>query len=212
MDGTRRLSPDGRDVQRHLLMRPSAPLRAAPRRDAARVTIGFEEGIPVSVNDVTMGLRELIESRVSDRWSIRRWTVGGVTGAGRAAGRVSRIRRPRLGHAAPAARLAHVVDEPCRVTGAGEPRMTLWSGRFDTAPDPAAFDFGISFGFDRLLFEDDVTGSIAWAEALEAAGMLSPEDAAAIVAALKQILEEGRVTRNRSPDPTKTSTASSSGD
>ncbi|HEX5213963.1 MAG TPA: lyase family protein, partial [Vicinamibacterales bacterium] len=70
--------------------------------------------------------------------------------------------------------------------------MTLWSGRFDTAPDPAAFDFGVSFGFDRLLFEDDVTGSIAWAEALEAAGMLSAEDAKAIVAALKEILEEGR--------------------
>ena len=70
--------------------------------------------------------------------------------------------------------------------------MTLWSGRFDTAPDPAAFDFGISFGFDRLLFEDDVTGSIAWAGALEAAGMLSAEDAAAIVAALKEILDEGR--------------------
>jgi argininosuccinate lyase len=70
--------------------------------------------------------------------------------------------------------------------------MTLWSGRFDTAPDPAAFDFGISFGFDRLLFEDDVTGSIAWAEALEAAGMLDRDDARAIVAALKAILEEGR--------------------
>jgi argininosuccinate lyase len=70
--------------------------------------------------------------------------------------------------------------------------MTLWSGRFDTAPDPAAFDFGVSFGFDRLLFEDDVTGSMAWAEALAAAGMLDPEDARAIVEALKEILEEGR--------------------
>ena len=70
--------------------------------------------------------------------------------------------------------------------------MTLWSGRFDTAPDPAAFDFGVSFGFDRLLFEDDVTGSIAWADALEAAGMLNREDAQAIVGALKAILEDGR--------------------
>ena len=70
--------------------------------------------------------------------------------------------------------------------------MTLWSGRFDTAPDPAAFDFGVSFGFDRLLFEDDVIGSIAWAEALAAAGMLSSDDAKAIVAALKEILDEGR--------------------
>jgi argininosuccinate lyase len=70
--------------------------------------------------------------------------------------------------------------------------MTLWSGRFDTAPDPAAFDFGISFGFDRALFEDDVVGSIAWAEALGAAGVLSPEDARAIAAALRAILDEGR--------------------
>ena len=42
----------------------------------------------------------------------------------------------------------------------------LWSGRFDTAPDAAAFDFGASFRFDRRLFEDDVTGSAAWARAL----------------------------------------------
>jgi len=69
--------------------------------------------------------------------------------------------------------------------------VTLWSGRFDTAPDPAAFDFGISFGFDRALFEDDVTGSLAWADALAAAGVLSEDDRASIVAALNAILEEG---------------------
>jgi argininosuccinate lyase len=74
--------------------------------------------------------------------------------------------------------------------------VTLWSGRFDTAPDPAAFDFGISFGFDRALFEDDVTGSIAWAEALAAAGVLSAADTTAIVNALREILEQGR--RDRS--------------
>ena len=70
--------------------------------------------------------------------------------------------------------------------------MTLWSGRFDTAPDPAAFDFGVSFGFDRALFEDDVTGSLAWAEALGNAGVLSAEDVAAIVQGLEAILEQGR--------------------
>jgi argininosuccinate lyase len=70
--------------------------------------------------------------------------------------------------------------------------VTLWSGRFDTAPDPAAFDFGISFGFDRVLFEDDVTGSIAWAQALAAADVLSPGDVAAIIQALHDILEQGR--------------------
>ena len=70
--------------------------------------------------------------------------------------------------------------------------MTLWSGRFDTEPDPAAFDFGVSFGFDRALFEDDVTGSLAWAEALGACGVLAKEDAAAIRRGLESILEEGR--------------------
>ena len=69
--------------------------------------------------------------------------------------------------------------------------MTLWSGRFDTAPDPAAFDFGISFGFDRALFEDDVRGSIAWADALGAAGVLGAEDAASIRNALEAILQDG---------------------
>jgi argininosuccinate lyase len=70
--------------------------------------------------------------------------------------------------------------------------VTLWSGRFDTAPDPAAFEFGISFGFDRHLFEDDVTGSIAWAEALGAAGVLTDDDVKAIVGALHEILAQGR--------------------
>lgn len=70
--------------------------------------------------------------------------------------------------------------------------MTLWSGRFDTAPDPAAFDFGVSFGFDRALFEDDITGSLAWARALGAAGVLSAADVGALVGALGAILEEGR--------------------
>ncbi len=69
--------------------------------------------------------------------------------------------------------------------------MTLWSGRFDTAPDPEAFDFGISFGFDRLLFEDDVRGSLAWAEALRDAGVLSGDDHQAIADALAVILDEG---------------------
>jgi argininosuccinate lyase len=70
--------------------------------------------------------------------------------------------------------------------------MTLWSGRFDTAPDPAAFDFGISFGVDRALIEDDVTGSLAWAEALHRGGVLSDGDAEAIAAGLTAILEEAR--------------------
>ncbi len=68
----------------------------------------------------------------------------------------------------------------------------LWSGRFDSAPDPAAFDFGVSFPFDRRLFEDDVTGSLAWAEALTRAGVVDANDSKAISDGLTAILEQGR--------------------
>ena len=68
----------------------------------------------------------------------------------------------------------------------------LWSGRFDSAPDPAAFDFGVSFPFDRRLFEDDVTGSLAWAEALVACRALTAEDGHRIRDGLHAILDEGR--------------------
>src|SRR5262245_28791289 len=69
---------------------------------------------------------------------------------------------------------------------------SLWSGRFDTAPDAAAFEFGRSFRFDRRLFEDDVTGSVAWVQALATAGVIPHEDAAQIRTALCEILERGR--------------------
>jgi argininosuccinate lyase len=69
---------------------------------------------------------------------------------------------------------------------------TLWSGRFDTAPDAAAFAFGASFRFDRRLFEDDVTGSIAWVHALARAGVLPADEARQLEEALAAILARGR--------------------
>ena len=69
---------------------------------------------------------------------------------------------------------------------------TLWSGRFDTAPDAETFEFGSSFRFDRRLFEDDVRGSAAWARALASAGVLPRDDARHIDDALAEILERGR--------------------
>src|SRR5216684_3900703 len=68
----------------------------------------------------------------------------------------------------------------------------LWSGRFDSAPDAAAFEFGASFRFDRRLFEDDVTGSLAWGRALAKAGVLSADEARQIEEALATLLEHGR--------------------
>ena len=70
--------------------------------------------------------------------------------------------------------------------------MTLWSGRFDGDPDKDVFEFGKSFRFDRRLFEDDVAGSVAWAESLGRAGAIGREDARAIATALEEMLEQGR--------------------
>jgi argininosuccinate lyase len=67
----------------------------------------------------------------------------------------------------------------------------LWSGRFEGGPDAALLEFGASFRFDRRLFDDDVAGSLAWAEAIAAIGVLSPEEAAAIRGALEEIRHRG---------------------
>ena len=64
----------------------------------------------------------------------------------------------------------------------------LWSGRFAGDPDAALFEFGASFAFDRRLFDDDVAGSLAWAEALERAGVLTRADASVIRSGLEDIL------------------------
>ena len=67
----------------------------------------------------------------------------------------------------------------------------LWSGRFEGDPDAALVEFGRSFGFDRRLFEDDVRGSVAWATALERAGVLTPGDADKIRRGLADVLAAG---------------------
>ena len=67
----------------------------------------------------------------------------------------------------------------------------LWSGRFEGQPDPQAFEFGVSLPFDRRLFEDDVTGSLAWVEALGMAGVLGADEARHVQAALTTILDRG---------------------
>ena len=63
----------------------------------------------------------------------------------------------------------------------------LWSGRFSTEPDKAVFEFGRSLAVDKRLIEEDLTGSQAWAEALQRAGVLTTDDARAIVDGLEAI-------------------------
>jgi argininosuccinate lyase len=68
----------------------------------------------------------------------------------------------------------------------------LWSGRFAGEPDKDVFAFGKSFPFDKRLVEDDITGSLAWAGAIAAAGVLSATEKADIVRTLETLLAEVR--------------------
>ncbi|MFP5264229.1 MAG: argininosuccinate lyase [Blastocatellia bacterium] len=70
--------------------------------------------------------------------------------------------------------------------------MKLWGGRFKGEADSEFARFNSSFPFDRRLIESDVEGSLAQAEALEAAGILTPEEAGRIAYALGEILRRSR--------------------
>jgi argininosuccinate lyase len=68
----------------------------------------------------------------------------------------------------------------------------LWSGRFAGEPDRTVFEFGRSFPFDRRLLEDDIRGSLAWVDAIAAAGAIDRADAAVIAEGLRAILADAR--------------------
>lgn len=63
----------------------------------------------------------------------------------------------------------------------------MWGGRFQAGIDPGFKAFNDSFSFDRALLAEDVEGSIAWAEALAKAGVLTGDELVRITAALREI-------------------------
>jgi argininosuccinate lyase len=68
--------------------------------------------------------------------------------------------------------------------------MTLWGGRFSTRLDPSAWDLNTSIGFDRRMGLQDVRGSLAWAEAIALAGLLTAQERAETVAGLEAVAAE----------------------
>jgi len=68
--------------------------------------------------------------------------------------------------------------------------MKLWGGRFNQPTGEDAWEFNKSIDFDQRLAPQDVRGSLAWARALEAAGVLTPEEGEHISAGLRAILGE----------------------
>lgn len=65
--------------------------------------------------------------------------------------------------------------------------MTMWGGRFSEGPSALLRALNDSFAFDRELFAEDVEGSIAWAQELTRAGVLTTSECADIVAALRSL-------------------------
>ena len=51
--------------------------------------------------------------------------------------------------------------------------QTPWGGRFQSAPAALMERFNASIGFDRKLLAADIAGSVAYARALQRAGVLS---------------------------------------
>ena len=65
----------------------------------------------------------------------------------------------------------------------------LWGGRFTQPPDDTFREFNNSFRFDRRLFAADVRASIAHANALARASVISEDEGALIADGLKSLLK-----------------------
>ena len=68
--------------------------------------------------------------------------------------------------------------------------MKLWSGRFGKDTNALVNELNASIAFDQRLYREDITGSMAHARMLGACGIISMEDAAAILEGLQGILED----------------------
>ena len=74
--------------------------------------------------------------------------------------------------------------------------MKLWGGRFQKETDQLVNELNASISFDQRLYREDITGSMAHAKMLGDCGIISREDAAAIIGGLQSILadiEAGKV-------------------
>ncbi len=74
--------------------------------------------------------------------------------------------------------------------------MKLWKGRFSKEATSSSDEFNASIGFDRRMYQEDITGSIAHAKMLGKQGIITQEESELIIKTLKEILadiEAGKV-------------------
>ena len=68
--------------------------------------------------------------------------------------------------------------------------MTLWGGRFSGKMDPAAWNLNASISFDYRLAQQDIKGSLAWAQALAKANLLTADECQKICNGLHRVADE----------------------
>jgi argininosuccinate lyase len=83
-----------------------------------------------------------------------------------------------------------------------EEAKNLWGGRFTEKPDAVFTEFNNSFGFDRRLFRADVRASIAHAEGLFGAGVLTPAETEKVKNGLQAMLKRADFDRDYFQDST----------
>ena len=66
----------------------------------------------------------------------------------------------------------------------------LWGGRFQKPTAELVRQYHDSLPFDRRLYDQDISGSIAWAHGLVGAGVLTPAEADTLSAGLEQVRAE----------------------
>ncbi len=66
----------------------------------------------------------------------------------------------------------------------------LWGGRFAKQTDKLVNQFNASLHFDNRLYNEDITGSIAWANGLVEANIITTEEAKTIIQGLEQVRTE----------------------
>jgi argininosuccinate lyase len=68
--------------------------------------------------------------------------------------------------------------------------MKLWGGRFTTAESKLMEDFNSSLSFDKTLYKQDISGSIAHVKMLSKCGILNKDEECLILSGLDEILNQ----------------------
>lgn len=69
-------------------------------------------------------------------------------------------------------------------------KQKMWDGRFEEGSSELLEEFNASIFFDKKLYKEDITGSLAHAKMLHAIGVLSGEELTSIQSGLAQVLSE----------------------